>query len=183
MVQLMLRDYKTRIGISKLKSFSDGWGHLRFMLIYSPLWLFVIPGIILLLTGILSLIGFYSNYFILTENKLIQLIFISIILTLLGYQLIFFGAFAKSYAINHLNEKSKFMEKLYRIINLEKGSIIGILLILLGIIFSLFTINNILNNPKSAELKSSLLALTLITLGIQTIFSSFMLSILSIKPK
>ena len=51
--------YKERIGKSKLKTISDGWRHLRFMLIYSPLFLFFIPGLFLFLIGISSLAWFY----------------------------------------------------------------------------------------------------------------------------
>jgi len=111
--------------------------------------------------------------------------FVSSLLTLIGYQLIVFAAFAKSYAINHLGEESRFMEKIYRCITIEKASIVGILLGLIGVIIYIFILIKWIKSGFGSlnEVKNSILALTLIVLGIQTIFSSFMLSILGIKEK
>ncbi|MBR9706048.1 glycosyltransferase family 2 protein [Candidatus Pacearchaeota archaeon] len=178
-------NYHKRKGTSKLKSFSDGWRHLRFMLLYSPLFLFFIPGLILFLLGIISMIWIYLG-----PQEIFGLkfqyhpMFISTILIITGYQLIFFGIFAKTYAITHLGEPEKF-NKLYKHITIERASILGIAIIGSGILIYASTLINWLNSTFDAlnETKKSFIALTLITLGIQTIFSSFMLSILGIKEK
>ena len=154
-------DYHKRKGNSKLKPYRDAWKHIRFMLLYSPLFLFFIPGLILFFLGLISLI-------------------------IIGYQLIIFSVFAKSYAINHLGEtESKLMRKLYQIITLERVSIIGIITTIVGAVIYLIIFLKWIESgfPALNEIKNSILALTLITLGIQTIFSAFMLSILSIKEK
>jgi glycosyltransferase involved in cell wall biosynthesis len=179
-------DYHKRKGKSKLRPFSDAWKHMRFMLLYSPLFLFFIPGMLLFFVGFLSMIWFYlGNPHIFTMNLQVHPMFISSLLTLIGYQLIVFAAFAKSYAINHLGEESEIMQKLYRYITIEKASIIGIILGLFGIAIYIFIlIKWIRSNFGSLdEVKNSIVALTLIVLGIQTVFSSFMLSILGIKEK
>jgi len=177
-------NYYKRKGNSKLKPYRDAWKHLRFMLLYSPLFLFFIPGLILFLIGISTLIWFYFGEPNILGIKLYyHPMFISSLLTLIGYQLITFAAFSKSYAINHLGEESPIMNKLYQHITIEKASIIGLIIAVIGsMIYLIILISWIASGFKSLnEIKNSIIALTLITLGIQTIFSAFMLSILSIK--
>lgn len=178
-------NYKKRIGISKLKTFSDGWRHLRFMLLYSPLFLFFLPGFFIFLIGILSLFWFYiKNPSIFGFTFYFHPMFISSLFVIIGYQLIIFSVFAKTYAITHLGEKSE-LEKFYKYITIEKASVIGILAIVTGLTFYISILYEWVSSNFSSlnEIKNSILALTLIILGIQTIFSSFMLSILGIKER
>lgn len=177
--------YKKRIGESKLNTFSDGWRHLRFMLLYSPLFLFFIPGLILFLIGLGSLIWFYfTNPTIFGAIFYTHPMFLSSLLTIIGYQLIFFALFAKTYAITHLNEKSP-LEKIFKHISIEKAGLIGILLTAVGIIIYIFILVKWISSGFGSlnQIKNSILALTLIIIGIQTISSGFMLSILGIKEK
>ncbi|MFA5856452.1 MAG: glycosyltransferase family 2 protein [Candidatus Pacearchaeota archaeon] len=179
-------NYRKRQGMSKLNSFRDAWRHLRFMLLYSPLFLFFIPGIFLFFIGLSTLIWFYlSEPTILGIKLFYHPMFFSSLLTIIGYQLIIFSAFAKSYSITHLEEHSPIMEKLYKYITIEKASIIGIIGSLIGISLYAFIIYKWLNSGFGSlnEIKNSILALTLTVIGVQTIFSSFMLSILGIKEK
>jgi hypothetical protein len=179
-------EYYPRIGVSKLKPIGDGWRHLRFLLIYSPKFLFLIPGLFLLLVGFLGLFIFaFTNPEILGRQYFVHPMFLFSLLSIIGYQLILFAAFAKSYAVNHLGEKSDFMNKLYRVLTIEKGSLFGILFILLGGIIYLSIILRWFASGLGGlnEIKNSVLVLTLVTIGVQTIFSSFMLSILGIKEK
>jgi len=143
--------YAERIGESKLRSFRDGWRHLRFILLYSPLYLFIVPGVALFILGTILLI---------TEPT-----FLSSLMIVLGYQLIFFGGFAKIYALTHLGDQDHSFEQLFQYITIERAGLIGLLIISIGCF------------------GHSIMALTLITLGIQTFFSAFMLSILGIKEK
>jgi glycosyltransferase involved in cell wall biosynthesis len=178
--------YYKRKGDSKLRTFSDGWKHLRFMLLYSPLFLFFIPGIILFFIGIETMFWFYfGNPQVFGVKFYYHPMFLSSLLTIAGYQLIIFSVFAKTYAITHLNEQNKYLEKFFRYITIEKASIFGILTIIFGLIIYLFILNNWINSGFGSlnEIKNSIVALTLVILGVQTIFSSFMLSILGIREK
>jgi len=178
-------NYYKRKGFSKLKSFGDGWRHLRFMLLYSPLFLFFIPGSILFFIGLLSTFWLYfGSPEILGIRFQYHPMFLSTLLIIIGYQLIIFALFAKTYAITHLGDKS-IMEKLYKYITIEKASIFGIFILLLGMIIYLVIFIKWLNTGFGAlqEVKNSIIALALIVIGVQTIFSSFMLSILGIKEK
>ena len=178
--------YKKRLGTSKLNSFKDAWRHLRFMLLYSPLFLFFIPGLITFLIGINTFLLIYTNNLkILGIQFYTHPLFLASLLIISGYQLIIFSIFAKTYAITHLNEKNQSFEKLYRYITLEKASILGIILAITGLTIYLTIFNTwITRNLGSLnQIKNLVLALTLTILGIQTIFSAFMLSILGIKEK
>lgn len=177
--------YHPRIGSSKLKTLTDGWRHMRFMLLYSPLFLFFIPGLILFLLGTITLILFYlKNPVIFGITFYTHPMFLSSLLTIVGYQLIIFSIFAKTYAIQHLNERSP-LEKLYKYITIENASIIGFIISVTGLIIFIFILYIWINSGFGSlnQIKNAILALTLATIGIQTIFSSFMLSILGIKEK
>jgi len=176
--------YKKRLGKSKLRSFSDGWRHLRFMLSYSPLFLFFIPGLSLFILGVISLIAFsFTNPRILGTNFFIHPMFVSSLITIMGYQIIFFGIFSRTYSYVHLNDKNSFLDKIYSKITLEKIILIGLLIASVGLFIFIYILLKWIDSSfgQLNEIKSSLLALTLIVIGIQTIFSSFMLSIIGIK--
>lgn len=176
--------YRKRKGKSKLKPYSDAWKHLRFMLLYSPLFLFFIPGFFMLLAGVLTMFWFYfGSPEILGIKLFYHPMFFSSLLMISGYQLIIFSAFAKTYSITHLKEESAFMNKIYKYLTIERASILGFLIIFFGFIIYFFILKKWLNSGfgELNEIKNSIVALTLITTGIQTIFSSFMLSILGIK--
>lgn len=178
-------DYHRRRGKSKLKSVVDGWRHLRFMLLYSPLLLFLIPGLFLFSLGLFSILWFYFGSSIFLGIKFQHHpMFLSALLVITGYQLMVFALFAKTYAIIHLKDKPIF-NKLYKYITIENASIAGILLGTLGIIIYLGIYIKWIKTGFGAlnEVRNSIVALTLITVGVQTIFSSFMLSILGIKEK
>jgi glycosyltransferase involved in cell wall biosynthesis len=178
-------NYYKRLGSSKLNSLADGWRHLRFMLLYSPLFLFFLPGAMLSLAGASLMLWIYFGSPVIFGLKLYyHSMFLAALLLIAGYQLVIFALFAKTYSIIHLNDKPIF-DKFYKYITIEKASIAGILTALLGLIIYFGIYVSWVKTGFGAldEVKNSILALTLIILGIQTAFSSFMLSILGIKEK
>ncbi|MEY2702816.1 MAG: hypothetical protein RLY43_1454 [Bacteroidota bacterium] len=178
--------YHPRIGESKLKSFRDGWRHLRFMLLYSPLYLFLAPGIILFLIGFISMITIYFTKINLAGIQLIaHPIFVSSLLMITGYQLIIFTGFAKSYAMTHFDEKNKSLEKFFKVFSLESAVSIGLGIIILGFVIYVFILQKWLNSNfgELNEIKNAVIGLTMIVLGVQTVASAFMMSIISIKEK
>jgi hypothetical protein len=144
------------------------------------------PGLLLLTVGIASMLWFYfGNPQIFGIKLFYHPLFISSILAILGYQLIIFSAFAKIYSITHLGEKNEFFEKMFKYITIEKASIIGVLISLIGLIIYVLIFIKWLKSGFGSldEVKNSIVALTFIVLGAQTIFSSFMFSILGIKNR
>jgi len=177
-------EYYVRVGKTKLNTVNDGWRHLRFMLLYSPLFLFFIPGLVMFFIGIETMLWFYfGSPEILGLKLFFHPMFLSALLIIVGYQLIIFSFFAKTYAITHLRDENVFIEKLYKFITIEKASFLGIVITFLGGIIYLWIFFRWINTGfgELDEIKNSIVALTLLTVGIQTVFSSFMLSILGIK--
>ncbi|NCT54404.1 glycosyltransferase [Candidatus Falkowbacteria bacterium] len=178
--------YRPRLGKSKLNSLTDGWRHLRFILLYSPLLLFLVPGLSLISIGFGAMIFFYfKNPEIFGIKLYVHPLFLFSLMIILGYQLIIFSAFSKIYAINHLGDKDKLIESWFKKITIEKAGSLAIVMILIGVLIYLIIFANWINSGFSSlnAIKSSIVALTLIVLGVQTFFSAFMLSILGIKEK
>jgi len=175
---------------SHLRSWRDGWRHLRFMLLYSPRWLFLVPGITLflfggLLGGILLLRGIQIGDIILGTNTLL----VGAMSVLVGFQLILFAVFTKIYAISEgfLPEDTRVL-KLNRYINLEAGLLAGFLVTLTGFVLILSAFlywkahgYGPISYPDS--LRMTIPGITAFTLGIEMIFSSFFLSVLGMKQK
>lgn len=179
-------DYYPRKGVSKMRSFRDAYKHIRFMLLYSPLFLFFIPGLIIFMLGIISLFWLYFYPPIIFGIKLYSHpMFLSSLLIIIGYQLITFSGFAKIYSITHLKEKNENLENLFKYITIERACAFGALIMVIGfVVYIAIVIEWVASGFGSLnEIKNSIVALTLLTIGAQTIFSSFMLSILGIKEK
>ncbi|MDD2807225.1 MAG: glycosyltransferase family 2 protein [Patescibacteria group bacterium] len=178
--------YHSRKGKSKLKPLADGWRHLRFMLLYSPLFLFLVPGLIFFSLGLVITFWIYGNFpFLFGRHFSYHPMFLGLILIISGYQLMFFALFAKTYAIIHLGDSSKIINFIQRHITIEKASLLGTALVILGSIIFVFIFWKWYQNNFGAleEIKNSIMALTFMVVGLQTIFSSFMLSILGIQEK
>lgn len=176
--------YNPRVGTSKLRSFADGWRHLRFILLYSPLYLFLLPGLILFTIGIVSMIFLYINKLsLLGIQFIVHPIFVSSLLMIVGYQLIAFAGFAKAYAVTHLGEESHLVEKAFRFLSIEKASIIGFIGIIGGLAIYVFILERWVSSGFGSlnEIKNAVVGLTMAVLGVQTISTAFMTSILGIK--
>ena len=176
--------YRPRIGTSKLNSLSDGWRHLRFILLYSPLYLFFLPGVVACSIGIISmLILYFTAPTIFGITFFFHPMFLSSALAIVGYQLILFAMFSKIYAITHLGDRGASFEKLFKVFTIEKAAIAGIALSLLGgLVFAAIALRWISSGfGPLDEVRNSIVALTLLVIGMQTLFSGFMLSTLGIK--
>ncbi|HEY5298674.1 MAG TPA: glycosyltransferase family 2 protein [Verrucomicrobiae bacterium] len=174
-----------------LKPWRDGWRHLRFMLLFSPRWLFLVPGIFLSLLGIvfaarLSLGDFHIGGVQFNVGTLV----VACMTIIVGFQLVAFAFFTKVFAIAEglLPDDPK-LSRVLKIFTLEKGIIFS-LLVLLGGIFLLAQAvwiwqqaNYGILPSTEANLRRLIPAATLVVLGIQGIFSSFFMSALGLKTK
>ena len=177
--------YHKRIGSSKLHSFSDGWKHLRFMLLYSPLHLFLFPGLGLFLLGVFLMYHLYMGFPIFGVNFGYHPMFLTCLLIVMGYQLMIFALFAKTYAVTHLGEDSATVSLVNRFLSIERAGLIGVVFSLVGFVLGVMIIVKWVGSGfgELSEIKLGLVALTLFIVGVQTVFSSFMLSILGIRGK
>lgn len=171
--------YGVRLGQSKLSTFSDGWRHLKFMLLYSPLYLFIFPGLIMLFTGISLLLAMYFGPIeILGVTFYLHPMFFGSVLALLGFQLISFGFFLEAISGSPTINNFRIIKKTRSFLNLERTLFLGFGVLMLGIFFGVLIFFHWAksNFGDLFEIRRSLLSITLIILGIQIIFSGFFYS-------
>jgi len=173
-----------------LNTWSDGWRHLRFLLLYSPKWLFLIPGIIMMVLGfVFSLLLIISPIQILTVTFDVHTLLYATSLLLIGFQFVVFYGFTKVFAVTqNLLPKSSRYNLLFKYINLEKGLILGFITTLIGIILSIYGLSLwSKNNYGVLEVQTTLRiiipAVTTIIIGVQIILFSFFFSILGLKDE
>lgn len=180
-------NYFPRKGVTKLNSFRDAWRYLRFMLLYSPNWLFILPGAILFIGGFLALIlSGWGNFSLLGHKFDVHAMIFFTFFSLLGFKIINLGFFAKSYSFTEgFKEKDFFLQKVYESFTLEKGIFLGFVVFTLG---GVLGIQVVIKWVKSGfgplnEIKLCLLGLLFMTIGVQVVFSSFFISILGLPKK
>lgn len=171
-----------------LRSWSDGWRHLRFLLLYSPRWLFLYPGMFLMLVG--AVVGGW----LLLGPRVVDGVTLDVhtflyaaMAIIIGYQTVIFAVFTKVFAITEgLLPEDPRLTIMFRHIKLETGIIAGSLLLVAGIAISIYALSfwgatSFGPLDPSRTLRLVIPAATLITLGLQTVLSSFFLSILGLK--
>jgi glycosyltransferase involved in cell wall biosynthesis len=173
-----------------LRTWRDGWRHLRFMLLYSPKWLFFYPGILLLV------IGMIGGLWLLPGSRTVAGVTFDIHTLLycsaavfIGFQSILFAAFYKIFALTeNLQPPDPVFNRLFKIFTLERGLITGCLLLILGLAVSFYAVGIWGSesfgdlNPQQT-LRLVIPAVLSMILGCQIILSSFFLSILGINRK
>lgn len=171
--------YYPRIGGSKLHSFRDGWRHLRLMLLYSPSYLFLLPGLFLILAGLGLLVYAYN-----TNPLRVHTMILGSLLIIVGFQVINFGISGKVYAVKEgLDKPDKITKFFMRYSILEEGLLVGGLLFIAGLSLGIriFLKWRAAGYGELFEIKSAVLVLTLVALSIQLIFFSFFVSSLMLK--
>ncbi len=167
-----------------LRSWQDGWRHLRFLLLYSPRWLFLYPGALLMLLGLIVGVwllpgprGIFDIHTLLFAATAI----------IVGFQAVAFAVFTKVFAISEgLLPEDRRLDRVFRYINLEKGLIVGGALLLIGIAGSIYAFISWEANlfgplEPSQTMRIVIPAVTCLTLGFQIVLSSFFLSVLGLK--
>jgi glycosyltransferase involved in cell wall biosynthesis len=169
-----------------LKTFHDGWRTLRFFLMYSPRWLFVIPGIILVLFGLIGYgIAMPGTRLGRVTFDAHTLLFASLAM-LCGYQSILFAVFTKTFAVGEgLMPMDAGTERFFQIVNLERGLMIAIGAIVIGLGLLLTAVNqwrlvDFGNLEYAQTMRLVVPGITLTALGFQTVLSSFFVSILGL---
>jgi glycosyltransferase involved in cell wall biosynthesis len=173
-----------------LRPWRDGWRHLRFMLLYSPRWLFLYPGAVLMGLGLVVgtwLLGGPRRVgaTILDVHTLLY----AAVAMLLGYQAILFALFAKIFAVTQgLLPESLRLNRVLLHVKLEAGLLLGVTLLLIGVSGSVAAVLGWRAAGYGPLLVSSTLRVVIpsalaMTLGVQTIFASFFLSLLGLHTR
>jgi glycosyltransferase involved in cell wall biosynthesis len=167
--------YHPRVGESKLNSVRDAWRHMRFMLVHSSTYLFVVPGTLATVAGLATL-GVFAADPTLGPSWGLSVAIASAIVSIVGAQVVQLGLFAKTYAVLYLDEGEPGLERLWPSIRLEHGLLGGAVAAVAGL-----TIAGIAEFNGSSEPRLGLLGLTVLALGFQVIFGSFFLSVLGLS--
>jgi glycosyltransferase involved in cell wall biosynthesis len=173
-----------------LKTWRDGWRHLRFLLMYSPRWLFLYPGIALMIVGLGMMAWLLPAERPLGHMNLgVDTLAYMAAAVLLGFQLVFFGVAAKVFAISEglLPEDVSF-QRWFRYITLETGLIVGVVLVLAGIGIALSSVVSWSHAgygplPPVQMMRRTLPAMLCLMLGTEICFASFFLSLLGLKRR
>lgn len=173
-----------------LRSWRDGWRHLRFLLLYSPRWLFLYPGLLLML------IGFAAGVWLLPSQRIVagvaldaQTLLYAGIAILVGFQAVVFAIFTKVFAINAgLLPRDPRFDRLIGTLSLEVGLIVGGLLVLFGLGISIFAVRlwsemGFGSLDPSETLRLIVPGVISLTLGCQIVLSSFFLSVLLLRRR
>lgn len=173
-----------------LRSWRDGWRHLRFMLLYSPMWLFMIPGFILFLSGLTGfavLLPAPLRIGTITFDLSSLMVFAAAILA--GFQMLGFGLFVKAYAVHTglLPHHVKW-QRLVQGRPVEWGMAIGLFFMLFGagLLFHAVQIWRSAGFgplPYQNILRIVISATTAIGLGIQVMANGFALAVLGMEIK
>jgi glycosyltransferase involved in cell wall biosynthesis len=173
-----------------LRTWRDGWRHLRFLLLYSPRWLFLYPGFALFALGIMV------NAFLLPEPRRIgsvvfdvhTLLFAAMAI-LIGFQSVVFATFTKVFAISEgLLPEDPRLTRMFRYVTLEVGLILGFLLILAGagawiLGLEYWRIREFGALDPEKTLRIVIPGVVCFTLGFQVVLSSFFLSVLGMSRR
>ena len=175
---------------SHLRSWRDGWRHLRFLLLYSPRYLFLLPGIVLGALGAAALalllpgprvvagLGFDVHTMLFAAGAV-----------LLGAQSVLFGVFTKTFAVQEgLLPPDARVDRLYRYVTLETGLVVSAVVLLTGIVLAVLSVTRWSETGYGAmdvgrTMRLVIPATLLVVLGAQGVLASFFLSVLGMKRR
>jgi glycosyltransferase involved in cell wall biosynthesis len=178
-------EYHPRGGESKLSSFRDGWRHLRFLLVHSPNHLFILPGALMaLLGGVIELIVI-ARLPVFGRHWEIHALIGGALLSIVGTQVVALGVCAHAYGTYFMGERDRWFDRMRARYKLEHGLVLGGGIALAGIILGAVIVVDWFSRGFGAlsEERLAVLAATLIIVGIQVFFSSFLLSILGLRRR
>lgn len=173
-----------------LRPWRDGWRHLRFMLLYSPRWLFLYPGLLIMFAGLVA------GLWLLPQPRVVQgitfdvhTLLYAMVAILIGFQAVAFAVFAKVYGMTEgLLPVDMRAQRLFQIVTLEIGLALGGLLILAGLSSSIYAVH-LWGRQGFGPLNASIMlrtvvpSVTAMTLGCQIVLFSFFLSVLGLARK
>ena len=173
-----------------LRSWRDGWRHLRFLLLFSPRWLFLYPGFALIAVGAamfaLILPGPRTIAGVTFDVNTLMYASAAVVL---GMQSVIFATFTKVYAVTHgLHPPDPRLDRLFRIVTLETGVVVGAILLLVGLVGSMIAVDfwgqrSFGDLDPRQTLRLIIPATLFLALGFQIILSSFFLSVLGLATR
>jgi glycosyltransferase involved in cell wall biosynthesis len=178
-------EYRPRGGESKLSSFRDGWRHLRYLVLHSPKHLFIIPGAIMAALGGLIAVMVLAHVDVLGRRWEVHTLIGGSLLLIVGAQVVTLGLCARAYGIYFMGERDPWFERMGERYRLEHGLMLGGAIATVGMAMILTIVLDWIARGfgSLSQERLAILAATLLVLGIQVIFASFLLSILGLRRR
>jgi hypothetical protein len=178
-------EYHPRGGDSKLSRFRDGWRHLRFLLVHSPTYLFVIPGAAMAGVGAVVALTVLTRLSLFGRSWDLHAMIGGALLMVVGTQILALGLCAHAYGSYFMGERDAWFDRMRARFRLEHGLLLGGAFILAGLVVGTVIVVTWINRGfgQLSEERTAVLAATLIIVGIQIFFSSFLLSILGLRRR
>ncbi len=178
-------EYHPRGGESKLSSFRDGWRHLRFLLVHSPNHLFIAPGAVLAGLGTLIVVVVGAGVDFFGRAWGVHALIGGALLMIVGTQVLALGLCAHAYGTYFMGERDPWFDRMRARFRLEHGLLLGGVFSLVGLVMGgLIVATWIAHGFGSlADEHLAVIAATLLIVGIQIFFSSFLLSILGLRRR
>jgi glycosyltransferase involved in cell wall biosynthesis len=178
-------EYHPRGGESKLSRFRDGWRHLRFLLVHSPTYLFVIPGAAMAALGAIAVLTVLTRLSLFGRSWDLHAEIGGALLMIVGTQILALGLCAHAYGSYFMGERDAWFDRMRARFRLEHGLALGGAFIVAGIVVGAFIVVTWINRGfgQLSEERTAVLAATLLIVGIQIFFSSFLLSILGLRRR
>src|SRR4051812_42119309 len=176
-------EYRPRGGESKLSTWRDGWRHLRFLLVHSPTHLFIVPATVMLALGVLIMLTVLTHIEILGREWDVHTMLAGSLLAIVGTQVIGLGLCAHAYGTYYLGSKDPWFDRMRARFRLEHGLLLGGGVAVVGLIVASVVVGIWINRGFGAlsEVRLAITAATLIVVGIQIFFSSFLISIIGLR--
>jgi glycosyltransferase involved in cell wall biosynthesis len=175
--------YHPRQGESKLSSFRDGWRHLRFLLVHSPTWLFILPGAVMALLGVLVSLTVVAQIEIFGREWDLHSMVAGALLMIVGTQTVALGLCAHAYGTYFMDERDAWFDRMRARFRLEHGLLLGAVIMLMGLVLMAVIVGVWIDRGFGvlSEERLAVLAAALFIIGIQVFFSSFLISILGLR--
>jgi glycosyltransferase involved in cell wall biosynthesis len=177
--------YHLRGGESKLSSFRDGWRHLRFLLVHSPTHLFIVPGTALAGVGALIVVFVGSGLDFFGRAWGVHALIGGAFLMIVGTQVLALGLCAHAYGTYFMGERDPWFDRMRRRFRLEHGLLLGGLFVLIGFVMGSVIVATWISHGfgSLADERLAVVAASLLIVGIQIFFSSFLISILGLRRR
>jgi hypothetical protein len=177
--------YHPREGQSKLSSFRDGWRHLRFLLVHSPTHLFIAPGAALASLGTLVVVFVGAGLDFFGRAWGLHALIGGALLMIVGTQVLALGLCAHAYGTYFMGERDPWFDRMRARFRLEHGLLLGGLFMLVGTVMGAVIVATWISHGFGSLAKERLavVAASLVIVGIQIFFSSFLLSILGLRRR
>jgi glycosyltransferase involved in cell wall biosynthesis len=178
-------EYHPRGGESKLSSFRDGWRHLRFLLVHSPNHLFIAPGALLAGIGTVVVVAVAAGFDFLGRAWGIHALIGGALLMIVGTQVLALGLCAHAYGTYFMGERDPWFDRMRARFRLEHGLLLGGAFMLIGVVMGTVIVATWISRGfgSLSDERLAVVAASLLIVGMQIFFSSFLLSILGLRRR